>query len=230
MEFADSDDVRRPAFRFCPACGGPLETRQLKAGEPLRPVCPRCGYVHYLDPKVAVGTVIDTAGRPDRARASRNRAGLRVVGVPRRLRRPRRRGHGRPRSAKRGKKRASTSGSTASSTSTPIPAGRSWSSCTRRPSSAATLRIDEESLEARLFSRAEIPWDQLAFRSTHEALEDYYTGIASSDPVISEFASGRRKSQSICRAPVAETPPDRAWMRWYNFGSFSPVPGDLSVR
>jgi ADP-ribose pyrophosphatase YjhB (NUDIX family) len=39
------------------------------------------------------------------------------------------------------------------------------------------LRIDEESLEAGLFSRAEIPWDQLAFRSTHEALEDFYTGL-----------------------------------------------------
>ena len=39
------------------------------------------------------------------------------------------------------------------------------------------LRIDEESLEAGLFSRAEIPWDQLAFRSTHEALEDFYTGV-----------------------------------------------------
>ena len=39
------------------------------------------------------------------------------------------------------------------------------------------LRIDEESLEARLFSRAEIPWDELAFRSTHEALEDFYKGI-----------------------------------------------------
>jgi ADP-ribose pyrophosphatase YjhB (NUDIX family) len=49
-----------PAFRFCPACGGPLEPRQLKAGDPMRPVCARCGYVHYLDPKVAVGTVIVT--------------------------------------------------------------------------------------------------------------------------------------------------------------------------
>jgi hypothetical protein len=41
---------------------------------------------------------------------------------------------------------------------------------------AGHLRIDEESLEARVFSRAEIPWEQLAFRSTREALEDYYTG------------------------------------------------------
>ena len=41
---------------------------------------------------------------------------------------------------------------------------------------AGQLRIDEESLEARLFSRAEIPWAELAFRSTRDALEDYYDG------------------------------------------------------
>jgi ADP-ribose pyrophosphatase YjhB (NUDIX family) len=38
------------------------------------------------------------------------------------------------------------------------------------------LTIDDESLEARLFTRAEIPWTELAFRSTREALEDYFTG------------------------------------------------------
>ncbi|MDP9322040.1 MAG: NUDIX domain-containing protein, partial [Acidobacteriota bacterium] len=38
------------------------------------------------------------------------------------------------------------------------------------------LQIDDESLEARLFSRAEIPWNDLAFRSTREALEDYFSG------------------------------------------------------
>ena len=38
------------------------------------------------------------------------------------------------------------------------------------------LQIDDESLEARLFTRAEIPWNDLAFRSTREALEDYFSG------------------------------------------------------
>ena len=45
-------------FRFCPSCGGPLAPRVLKAGEPGRPACAACGFVHYLDPKVAVGTII----------------------------------------------------------------------------------------------------------------------------------------------------------------------------
>ena len=30
----------------------------VKDGEPDRPVCRACGYVVYLDPKVAVGTII----------------------------------------------------------------------------------------------------------------------------------------------------------------------------
>ena len=46
------------SFRFCPVCGGPLTPKLLKSGEPNRPVCDECGYVVYLDPKVAVGTII----------------------------------------------------------------------------------------------------------------------------------------------------------------------------
>ena len=51
-------------FRFCPVCGSPLEPRVLKLGEPMRLVCTSaaCGFVFYLDPKVAVGTII---GMPD---------------------------------------------------------------------------------------------------------------------------------------------------------------------
>ena len=33
-----------------------------------------------------------------------------------------------------------------------------------------------ECLEARVFARDEIPWDDLAFRSTYEALRDYFEG------------------------------------------------------
>ena len=44
-------------FRYCPRCGGALEPRALKAGEPPRLVCTACGYVFYLDPKVAACTI-----------------------------------------------------------------------------------------------------------------------------------------------------------------------------
>ena len=45
-------------YSFCPICSGRLESRLLKAGEPERLVCSQCGFVFYLDPKIAVGTII----------------------------------------------------------------------------------------------------------------------------------------------------------------------------
>ena len=38
------------------------------------------------------------------------------------------------------------------------------------------LCTDEECLEARLFAHGEIPWGQLAFQSTHDALREYLGG------------------------------------------------------
>jgi ADP-ribose pyrophosphatase YjhB (NUDIX family) len=167
--------TQEPAFRFCPACGGRFETRQLKAGDPSRLVCGRCGYIHYFDPKVAVGTVITTAddtivlvrraiepgyglwvfpgGYVDRGeeikvaaiREAREEAGLDV--------------------------RLDGLINIYSYPGRPIVIVVYKASIV-----AGELRIDEESLEARLFSRGEIPWRELAFRSTREALEDYYTG------------------------------------------------------
>jgi ADP-ribose pyrophosphatase YjhB (NUDIX family) len=40
-------------YRFCVRCGGTLEARLIKPGEPERLVCAQCGFVFYLDPKVA---------------------------------------------------------------------------------------------------------------------------------------------------------------------------------
>ena len=78
-----------------PALRRPARTRELlKSGEPERLVCDRCGFVFYLDPKVAVGTIIADADDRHRAGAARHRARLRQVGVPGRLRRSRRAAHG----------------------------------------------------------------------------------------------------------------------------------------
>ena len=46
-----------PAYRFCPRCGNPLESRVLKVGEPPRLVCRACAFVFFLDPKIATGVV-----------------------------------------------------------------------------------------------------------------------------------------------------------------------------
>ncbi len=47
--------------RFCPRCGASLR-RRLTFGR-RRPVCPRCAYIHFNDPKVAVGVVAERRGR-----------------------------------------------------------------------------------------------------------------------------------------------------------------------
>jgi hypothetical protein len=40
-----------------------------------------------------------------------------------------------------------------------------------------SLCVDEECLETREFAQVEIPWDALAFRSTHDGLRDYLSGV-----------------------------------------------------
>lgn len=52
-----SQGSARDAYRFCPRCAGSLEPRLLKPGEPERLVCGACGFIFYLDPKLAAGTI-----------------------------------------------------------------------------------------------------------------------------------------------------------------------------
>jgi len=43
-------------YGYCLLCGTPMEARYQEDRE--RPTCPSCGFVHYLDPKVAVAVVL----------------------------------------------------------------------------------------------------------------------------------------------------------------------------
>ena len=49
------------AVKFCDRCATPLERRAVE-GKNL-PVCPRCGFVVYADPKLAAGAIIERHGR-----------------------------------------------------------------------------------------------------------------------------------------------------------------------
>ncbi len=167
-----------PAFRFCPACGEPLEPRVLKVTEPKRLVCtsPACGFVFYLDPKIAVGTIIrlDDSGR---------------IVLVRRAIEP---GYG---------KWVFPGGYVDRGEEITLAAVREareesgldvridhliniYSYAGRTPIVvvyAATrlggeLAVDEEGLEGRAFAPETVPWDELAFRSTREALRDYLDG------------------------------------------------------
>lgn len=162
-------------YRFCPACGGPLAARVLKPGDPSRLVCARCGFVFYLDPKVAVGTVIRAEdGRLVLVkRAIHPGYGLWVFPG----------GY-----VDRGEEITAAAIREAreeSGLDVRLDGLINIYSYPRRPLIivvyAATalggdLCGDDECLEARMFSRDEIPWEQLAFQSTNDALRDYLSG------------------------------------------------------
>jgi ADP-ribose pyrophosphatase YjhB (NUDIX family) len=164
------------SYRYCPRCGGALERRVLKPSEPIRPVCIQCGFVFYIDPKIAVGTIISTAegrlilvrraiepgygkwvfpgGYVDRGeplttaaiREAREECGLDV-----RL----------------------------------DGLVNIYSYAGRAPvivvyaatALSGQLCGDDECLETAEFDSSGIPWDDLAFQSTHEGLRDYLSGL-----------------------------------------------------
>jgi ADP-ribose pyrophosphatase YjhB (NUDIX family) len=163
-------------YRFCPSCGGALERRSLKATDPDRLVCQACGFVFYLDPKVAVGTIItaDDSRLVLVRRAIDPGYGLWVFpgGF-----------------VDRGEEL----------TKAAIREAREESGLEVRldrlvniysyPDTAVIIVVyaatamrgelcgDDECLEARLFRADEIPWDELAFKSTRDALRDYLDGV-----------------------------------------------------
>jgi ADP-ribose pyrophosphatase YjhB (NUDIX family) len=50
-------------FQYCPVCGGRLNSKNLKSEEPDRLVCTKCDFVFYLDPKVVACSIVEMDGR-----------------------------------------------------------------------------------------------------------------------------------------------------------------------
>jgi ADP-ribose pyrophosphatase YjhB (NUDIX family) len=163
-------------YRYCPSCGGTLEKRRLKATEPERLVCTACGFVFYLDPKVAVGTIIadDSSRLVLVRRAIEPGYGLWVFpgGFVDR-------GEDLPSAAVREAREES---------GLEVRLDRLVNIYSYADAAviivvyAATMMggelcSDDECLEARLFQPDNLPWDELAFRSTREALRDYLDGV-----------------------------------------------------
>lgn len=167
--------MNEATYRFCPSCAGSLESRLLKNGDPERLVCSQCGFVLYLDPKVAVGAIIRDGdsrlvlvrraiepgyglwvfpgGYVDRGeeitsaaiREAREEAGLDV--------------------------RLDGLVNIYSYPGRPLIIVVYAASVV-----GGDLCTDEECLEARLFTPGDIPWGQLAFQRTHDALREYLGG------------------------------------------------------
>ncbi len=158
-------------YRFCPACGQPLIRRE--AFGRLRAACAACGFVHFRDPKVAAAVLLSDQGRvllvrravdprrgfwalpagfvevdelPDEAaaREALEETGLHVaVGDLLRIRR----------------------------TSNPDKPGMLLTY--RGQVMGGALQASDDVSEARWFSAHEIPWNELAFETTHESLRQW---------------------------------------------------------
>jgi ADP-ribose pyrophosphatase YjhB (NUDIX family) len=163
-------------YRFCLRCGNRAELRRVKPGEPERLVCTACGFIFYLDPKVAVGTIIRAAsgglvlvrraiepgygqwvfpgGYVDRGEAltdAARREAREECGLDVRL----------------------------------DGLVNIYSYTGRAPiivvyaatAIGGVLAPDDECLETAEFDAKDIPWDHLAFRSTSDGLRDYLAGL-----------------------------------------------------
>jgi len=158
-------------YRFCPLCGGRLANRLLKTGEPERLVCTACGFIFYIDPKLAVlalvpyqgglvmvrraiepgyglwvvpGGFVDVGEEVEDAvvRETLEEAGLRVRVV-----------------------RLLNVHSYRHSRTVVL-------SFITEHLSGEPAAGDEE-LEVRVFAPEDIPWEQIAFRSTADAIKEY---------------------------------------------------------
>jgi ADP-ribose pyrophosphatase YjhB (NUDIX family) len=148
-----------------------LELRLLKAGEPERLVCRACGFVFYLDPKLAVIALVPLEGGVVMVRRGIEPGfgrwvipgGFVDLGEP---------------------VEEAVVRETLEETHLLIRVNRLFNVYSYRGRETVVLAYltdyvsgklaaGDETLEARIFAPAEIPWDQIAFTSTRDALAEY---------------------------------------------------------
>ncbi|MEJ2723907.1 MAG: NUDIX hydrolase [Deltaproteobacteria bacterium] len=158
-------------FRFCPVCGGNLKSTILKDKEPARLVCTQCEFVFYLDPKLVACAIVEMDNRVVLLRRGIQPQKGRWV-IPG--------GY-----VDRGETvEAAALRETREECGVKIRIKRLLGVYSYPGRLAAvvvyladyvsgTLIADDESEEVRLYRPDEIPWADLAFQSTVDALRDY---------------------------------------------------------
>ena len=158
-------------YRFCPRCAGALTPRSVKSNEPKRLVCEKCSFIFYQDPKVVAGTVCTLDGGVVLLRRGIEPAMGKWVFPG---------GY-----VDRGESTIEAAVRETREESHLEVATRSLLGVYSYPKSpnviivyvadvvGGTLAAGDESTEAGTFPLSRIPWDELAFSSTVEALKDF---------------------------------------------------------
>jgi ADP-ribose pyrophosphatase YjhB (NUDIX family) len=167
-------DLRPDTLRFCPLCGAPIARRVVARDMREYPVCTGCGFVCYLHPKVVAVTIAVRDGRVLLARRSIEPAhglwtfpggyvdwGESVAAAARREMRE---------EVGLDLEPAGLVG-VYSYADAPVVIVAYHVTV---PRGLETKADASEVSEVGYFARADIPWDALAFRSTREALDDWF--------------------------------------------------------
>ena len=158
-------------YRFCPRCGGDLEKRIVKPTEPKRLVCLNCSFIFYQDPKVVAGTIFTLDGRIVLLKRGVEPAMGKWVFPGGYVDR----GESVHEAAIRETKEESQMDVKLGPLLNVYSYPRSPNIIVVYAAEAVggELGAGDESVEARVFAPAEIPWNDLAFDSTKDALKDY---------------------------------------------------------
>ena len=158
-------------YRFCPRCGGDLEKRIVKPTEPKRLVCLNCSFIFYQDPKVVAGTIFTLDGRIVLLKRGVEPAMGRWVFPGGYVDR----GESVHEAAIRETKEESQMDVKLGPLLNVYSYPRSPNIIVVYAAQAVggELAAGDESVEARVFAPTEIPWNDLAFDSTKDALKDY---------------------------------------------------------
>jgi ADP-ribose pyrophosphatase YjhB (NUDIX family) len=158
-------------FRYCPRCGGGLDKRIVKANEPKRLVCQVCSFIFYQDPKVVAGTIFTLEGGIVLLKRGVEPALGKWVFPGGYVDR----GEAVPDAAIRETKEESN-------LDVALGPLLNLYSYPRSPNVIVVYRAEviggslaaaDESVDAQIFKPLEIPWEELAFDSTKDAIQDF---------------------------------------------------------
>jgi ADP-ribose pyrophosphatase YjhB (NUDIX family) len=158
-------------YRFCPRCGGDLEKRVVKPTEPKRLVCLNCSFIFYQDPKVVAGTIFTLDGKIVLLKRGVEPAMGKWVFPGGYV--------DRGESVQEAAIRETREESQMDVKLGPIlnvysyPRSPNVIVVYAAQAVGGELAAGDESVEAQVFAPTKVPWEDLAFDSTKDALKDY---------------------------------------------------------